>query len=367
MVAFVPTALRGGLCVSRPDCPDIAKGRTVRLLKPLTLPIMLLLPCLLVAGGCRPAVQAVRTANVSDDMAWPAGKPYTAEAIPFSAGFPLTVTDDVGVEMAFDKAPQRIISLAPSLTELLFALGLGDRIIGVTEWCKYPPEALKKPKVGGYINSSQEKIVSLAPDVIFCTRGTPQSFMQSLRGSGLKVFAVDQTNLHQVVSRMIAVGQLCGVRPQAQELAGQITGLQDTLRNKALALPEAKKPRVLFLVEISTRFVAGPGSYQDDILKDCGTVNIAQTGKPFAVLSEEVLVSSDPQFLIIPSDQLDKLTKEQMLAKLRKQPMWANLTAVRDGNLIVLPTDEISIPGPRLVQGIRQLARQLHPELFSDL
>jgi iron complex transport system substrate-binding protein len=339
----------------------------VRLPNPLTLPIVLLLPCLLLAGGCRPAVQAAAPAGVSDDMAWPAGKPYTAEAIPFSARFPLTVTDDVGVEMTFDKAPQRIISLAPSLTELLFALGLGDRLIGVTGWCKYPPEALRKPKVGGYINSSQEKIVSLAPDVIFCTRGTPQTFMQSLRGSGLKVFAVDQTSLQQVVSRMIAIGHICGVRTQAQALGMQISKLQNALREKTLTLPEAKKPRVLFLVEISTLFVAGPGSYQDDILKECGTINIAQTGKPFASLSEEVVVSSDPQVLIIPSDQLDKLTKEQMLEKLRKQPMWGSLTAVREGNLIVLPTDEISIPGPRLVQGIKQLARQLHPELFRDL
>ncbi|MHB8994184.1 MAG: ABC transporter substrate-binding protein [Armatimonadota bacterium] len=339
----------------------------MRFLNLLTLPIMLSLPCLLVLSGCRPAAQASAPVGVSDDTAWPASKPYTAEAIPFSAGFPLTVTDDVGVKMTFDKAPQRIISLAPSLTELLFALGLGDRIIGVTEWCKYPPEALKKPKVGGYINSSQEKIVSLAPDVIFCTRGTPQTFMQSLRGSGLKVFAVDQTDLHQVVTRMIVIGHICGVRPQAQELAGQISALRNTLREKTLAISEADKPRVLFLVEISTLFVAGPGSYQDDILKECGTINIAQTGKPFASLSEEVVVTSNPQVLIIPSDQLGKLTKEQMLEKLRKEPMWGSLTAVREGNLIVIPTAEISIPGPRLVQGIKALARQLHPELFKDL
>ena len=337
----------------------------MRSVKPLDFAILLCLPCLLALGGCR---SAAPPAGVRDDMTtWPAGKPYTAATIPFNAGFPLTVTDDVGATTIFDRPPQRLVSLAPSLTELLFALGLGDKIVGVTEYCKYPPEALKKTKVGGYINSSQEEIVSLAPDLVVATRGTPQTFMQSLRGSGIKVFAVDQTTLQQVVSRMIAIGHVCGRRQQAQELAGKITRLQISLREKTLGLPESKKPRVLFVVQFDPLFVAGPGSYEDDLLRECGTVNIAKTGKPFAPLSEEVVVSSDPQVLLMTSDQLGKLTREQMLAKLRAQAMWSSLTAVREGRLIVLPTDHISIPGPRLVLGIRELARQLHPELFKNL
>lgn len=341
----------------RPSVPTPTPASPSRWLVPLTL-----LAAIAWCGGCRPlAPSATPRAGAS-----PTG-PYTTETLPAGAGFPLTVTDDVGATMTFARPPQRLVSLAPSLTELLFALGLGNRVVGVTDYCKYPPEALKKPRVGGYINSSLEKIVSLAPDAIFCTRGTPQTFMQSLRGSGLKVFAVDQTTLQQVVNSMIAVGQVCGRRQQAAGLAGRLTGLQSRLRQKTQGLRADQKPRVLFVVQVDPLFAAGTGSYQDDLLQDCGAVNIARTDKPFAPLSGEVVISADPQVLIMTSDQLGKLSREQMLAKLRTNSTYAHTSAVRTGRLIVLPVDHISIPGPRLVLGMRQLARELRPELLGNL
>lgn len=330
-------------------------SRSLRLL-PLALLVTLVL-----LGGCRPT-----TTQPAPAAPGPAA-PYTAGNLPSSAGFPLTITDDVGATMTFERAPQRIVSLAPSLTELLFALGLGNRIIGVTNWCKYPPEALGKPKVGGYINSSLEQIVSLTPDVVFCTRGTPQTFMQSLRGSGIKTFAVDQTNLQQITTSITVIGQLCGVADKGREIAGSIATLASSVREKAKSLSASQRPRVLFVVQFDPLFVAGPGSYQDDILRDCGALNIAETDKPFAPLSEEIVISANPQVLIMTSDQLGKLSREQWLAKLRQTPTFGNTAAVRDGRLIVLPTAHISIPGPRLALGIRELARQLHRELFKSL
>lgn len=321
---------------------------------------------LLLVSGCHPGANPP-TGRLANETATPPGMVCTAAFIPASAGFPLTVTDDLGVKMTFDTAPQRIVSLAPSLTELLFALGIGDRVVGVTDYCQYPPEALKKPKVGGYINSSQEKIVSLAPDVVFATRGTPQTFMQSLRESGIRVFAVDQTSLEQVTSRMISIGHICGCRAQAETLAATISEPLQQAAKQVAALPSAQKPRVLFAVQLDLVFVAGTGSYQDDILKACGAINVAQTDKPFAPLSSEIVVTADPQVLVLTSDQLGKLTREQMLTQLKASATWGHVSAVREGRLIVLPTDHISIPGPRLASGIRELARQLHPELCKDL
>lgn len=340
----------------------------------LTLPVVLA-----VATGCRTApLSSARGADrpgqrVTEDTRPRPPRPrgqeaaYTAESIPASAGFPLTVTDDVGATTTFERAPQRIISLAPSLTELLFALGLGDRIVGVTDWCKYPPEALKKPKVGGYINSSLEQIVALAPDLVVATRGTPQTFMQSLRGSGIKVFAVDQTTLHQITTSMIVIGHLCGAADKGRQMAAGLDTLASSLREQTKSRSVSQKPRALFVIQFDPLFVAGPGSYQDDVLRDCGAVNIAKTGKPFAPLSEEVVVTANPQVLVMTSDQLGKLSREQFLAKLRQTPTFGHTSAVRDGRLIVLPVDHISIPGPRLALGLRELARQLHPELFKSL
>lgn len=348
---------------------------------PRRLLLLALLAVSTLAIGCRTAPSSSRGAGVppapdEESSRARAGKTpaprgdkttYTAETIPATAGFPLTVTDDVGATMTFDGPPQRIVSLAPSLTELLFALGLADRIVGVTNWCKYPPEALKKTKVGGYINSSLEQIVALAPDLVVATRGTPQTFMQSLRGSGIKVFAVDQTTLHQIETSMIVIGHLCGAADKGRQIAGSISSLADSVRDKTKALAAAQKPRALFVIQFEPIFVAGPGSYQDDILRDCGAANIARTGKPFAPLSDEIVVTADPQVLVMTSDQLGKLSREQMLAKLRQSATFGHTAAVRDSRLIVVPVDHISIPGPRLVLGIRELAQQLHPELFKSL
>lgn len=306
--------------------------------------------------GCRPA---------TNPPPQPAAGGATASDA--TTSYPLSVTDDLGVEVALPTEPERLVSLAPSLTEIVFALGLGDRVVGVTSFCTYPPEAESKPKVGGYVNPSEEKIVAMDPDLIFCTRGTPITFISGLRAAGLTVAAFHETSFDDVVRAIETIGVLCNVQPRAREVAGHLRQGLAELERQTGHLTVEERPRALFAVWLDPLFVAGPGSFQDTILEAAGAINVANVGKPYANLSAEAAVRYDPEVLIMSSQHSVKGTAEadSTLAKLRKDPAWKAVSAVKEGRVVVLDAGHVAVPGPRLVVGMREIAAALHPDLFG--
>jgi len=283
-----------------------------------------------------------------------------------TTAFPMTVTDAVGHTFTLSQPPQRIISLAPSLTEIIFALGLGDRLVGVTEFCKYPPEALQKEKIGGYVNASQEKIVSLRPDLVVATRGTPTGFMDGLRNAGLTVMAVDQTSYDEVCDSIERIGSVCGMHEHAEEISHELRGVQQEIEAKTQGLKPKQRPRALLVLSLEPLFVGGPGSFQSEMLAACGATEVSGLQKPFGALSEEAVVEADPQVVIFPSNDSGRIvTVAGQLERLRASAAWRNVSAVKQGRIIVVDVDHISVPGPRLALGFRELAKALHPELFT--
>ena len=284
-----------------------------------------------------------------------------------TASFPLTIKDDLGLEMTFAQAPQRIITLAPSLTEIAFALGLGDRIVGVTNYCKYPVEAQQKEKVGGYVDSSEEKIGSLAPDVIFATRGTPKAFMDGVRGAGLKVFALDQGSFEQIATSIETMGRVCGVEGAARKISGSLRGTRNAILAKTMVMPDAKRWRAMMIVSLDPLFVAGAGTFQDDMLRACGTENAAGKVAAFGNKSLEAVVQADPQVLNMSNDENgQKMTLEAQLKKLKASPAWRETAAVKQGRVYVVDAAHVSVPGPRLELGLKAMAHAIHPELFPN-
>jgi len=278
----------------------------------------------------------------------------------------MTVTDALGQEIALSRPPQRLISLAPSLTEIVCALGLGDRLVGVTEFCKYPPEALAKEKIGGYVNASQEKIVALRPDLVFATRGTPTGFMDGLRKFGLVVMAVDQTSYGEVIASLETMGRVCGAAAAGRKLADQLRRVRREIEAKTQGLRADQRPRALLVLSLQPLFVGGPGSFQSEMLVSCGATDVSGLQKPFGALSEEVVVAADPEVIIFPSNDNGQIvTVAGQLKRLRASAAWRNVSAVKNGRVIVVDVDHLSIPAPRLALGFRELAGQLHPELFA--
>jgi len=270
-----------------------------------------------------------------------------------------TRTDDAGRRVEVVENPQRIVSLAPSLTETLFALGLGERVVGVTDYCDYPAEARSKTRVGGIINPSVEAIVSLAPDLVLITReGNRRETMEALERLGVPVFAVNTNELADVFRTIRHLGELAGVPERGRRLAAD-------LERQSAAIAEAIRPyparRVLFLVWLQPVVSVGRNSFIEGLLQRSGAESIAEaSAQPWPHLSIEEILRSEPEFILIPRSSSFAPTRAQLL----RLPGWRELKAVRAGRIVYLPAT-VERPGPRLIEVQDVIARAIHPEAFK--
>ncbi len=293
--------------------------------------------------------------------------PPAAPSVATIGKYPLVVTDDLGTQVSFDSPPQRIISLAPNITEILFAIGLQDRVVGVTSFCDYPPEAAHKEQVGGYTNFSVEKIVSLDPDVVFAAHGSPMALIESLYNLGLKVFGLRPLSYDEVTDRIELIGRICDVQPAATTLATHMLEARDEIRVATQALPPQQRPLALCVVGLDPLWVAGPGTFIDDMLQVCGARNVAgDIGKKWSEISMEAVVAADPDILIITYTRNDEKSAADYLRDLQANETWRGVKAVQQGRIIIVDEDLVTLPGPRLAEGLRVMARSIHPKLFGD-
>ncbi len=285
--------------------------------------------------------------------------PTSALVTPATAAFPLTITDDTGRLVTIKAAPQRIVSLAPSNTEVVYALGQGPLVVGVTDYCDYPPEAKQKPKVGGYAKIDLEKVVGLSPDLVLATSIHVKSIVPELERRGLVVVVVEPKNVEDVLTKITLVGKLTGASKQATNLTMQLKNRVDAVT--AQVASAKSKPRVFYEID-KTLFTPGPGSFIDDMIAKAGGSNIAADAKSgYAQLTPEVVIARDPEIIFL-GDMFYGETPD----KVKERPGWANLTAVKSGRVIPLIDENLfSRPGPRVVDGLEWLARSIHPDLFK--
>jgi iron complex transport system substrate-binding protein len=285
--------------------------------------------------------------------------PVTCAATPTAAtSFPITVTDDAGREVTIEQRPERIISIAPSNTEILFALGLADRVVGVDSYSNYPPEATEKPQVGDYVDPDLETIVAAAPDLILATEAHVATVLPELETLGLPTVVVEPTTLDEVFAGIALVGQVSGESAAAQKLVCSLQARVDAVSG---AIAGAPTPRVFF--ELSPDlYTAGPGSFVDDILTRAGGQNIAaDAAEMWPQLSMEALVSADPEVILL-ADHEAGVTAEQVAAR----PGWQGVSAVESGRIVSLDADLVARPGPRVVDGLEAVAAALHPDRVTE-
>jgi iron complex transport system substrate-binding protein len=258
----------------------------------------------------------------------------------------------------------RIVSLAPSLTETLFAEGLGPKVVGVTRYCRYPPEARALPKIGGFLDPSLEFIVGLKPDLIM-TLAEQSDVRELLKKAGFEVMTFEHRHVNGILDSIDAIGKRCGQEAQARELAGR-------LRARIAAVQERVKdlPRVRTMVAIGgdtedgllrSVFIAGNDGYYDDLLRLAGGVNVDATGTvSVPSLSAEGVISADPQVIIqiMTSPSGIAFDTAKVLAAWKAVP---ELRAVREDKVFVLTEDYASLPGPRFADLLERFAAMLHP------
>jgi iron complex transport system substrate-binding protein len=269
------------------------------------------------------------------------------------------VTDETGRVVEVPQPVRRIVSLAPNLTETLFALGLGDRVVGNTDYCDYPSEAKRKEHVGGPMNPNLERIAVLHPDLILATRAiNRQTTVQSLEQLGIAVYATDPRTVEQVLSSTEQLGRLMGKAEQGRAL---VAGLRRRLAELAEQLSGSEPKSVFFVTWQEPLISVGRDTFLADALRHAGARTALDETQDWPNVSLEELVRMQPEYLIFSSDQPEQM--QRLITGLRNRPGWRQLEALRRGRVIVL-SEAINRPAPRLVDAIEQLARALHPERF---
>lgn len=270
--------------------------------------------------------------------------------------FPVTIIDSYDREVVIEKKPEKLISLSPSNTEILFAIGLEEQLVGVSTFCTYPEAALEKTKVGDFSNPNIELIIELEPEVVFVAAGVQKEMMAQLEKMGIAVVTLDARTIEQVMENINLVGKITGNIKEAQELVAQMKVQVAEVTKKLESVTE--KPVVFYEVWHEPLMTAGPGSFIDNLINMAGGKNTAfDAAQEFGQFSVEILIERDPDLYIV-SDH-GRPTKD-----VEGTPGYENLKAVKDGKIIVFEDDLITVPGPRLVEGLEKLAKILHPELF---
>jgi iron complex transport system substrate-binding protein len=264
----------------------------------------------------------------------------------------MTVTDATGRTVTLAKVPERIASVAPSNTEILYALGLGDRVVSVDEFSDYPPEAQAKATAGSYLKPNLEGLVAARPDVVLATASHGSSLVPALEERGIPTIMLEPKTLPEVFDSIEAVGRMTGRTAEATALAGRLRQRADTVSARY-----AGQPRPRTYLELSPQLhSAGPGTFLNDLLERAGGANVAASaGTSWPQLSQESLLLADPQVIIL-SYGPDGETPDQV----RARPSWGSLSAVRDGRVITIDPNLTSRPGPRIVDGLEAMAAALH-------
>jgi len=272
-------------------------------------------------------------------------------------GIALAVTQLLPAQEIGGKAPKRIVSLSPSNTEILFAVGAGQEVVGVTTNDDYPEAVSSIAKVGPFDDINIERVVALEPDLVFASNIQIARVVPALRRLGLRVLVVDPATVDGVLAAIDTVGSAVGRKKAASSLVTSLRSQLDSLAAKTAGLTH---PRVFW--ELSPDlWTAGPGSYVDDLIRLAGGVNIVGRAKaPWLQISSEAVVAADPQVVIL-SDAGYGASPESVA----RRPGWSSIAAVKSGRVIpVLNEDIVSRPGPRVVEALKWVAKVLHPGAF---
>ena len=281
--------------------------------------------------------------------------------MPFMSNLaPRTFVDDMGRKLFLAKHPKRIISLAPSITEMLFAIGLNEEIVGVTEFCDYPPPALEKPRVG-YAQPNLESIVALQPDLVLA----PKSFMRvdllkKLEQLKIPTFIFDPHTVEEIMSHIQLLGRLVGRLQEANEQSAELRKQIFTLSQQLEGLP---RPSMLYVLNSEPLITVGPGSFIHRLIELAGGRNAAeQANVPYPRLTMEEVLRQNPDILVFPVGRFEGIPQ----AEQDRWKRWDTLAAVKHKRLFQIKSDLLNRPGPRIVDGLNQLVKILHPEIFQE-
>ncbi|MBX3122680.1 MAG: ABC transporter substrate-binding protein [Nitrospira sp.] len=281
--------------------------------------------------------------------------------MPFMANItPRTFIDDAGRKLYVAKAPTRVVSLAPSITEMLFALGLDEQVVGVTDFCNFPEAAAAKPKVG-YSNPNLESLIALRPELIVAPlefhRANVLAKLEELK---IPVLLLEAASLEQVFAHIHTLGRIFDRSTAAHAMTAEMRQQMAEISRRTEGL---SRTRVLYVINSQPLITVGPGSYIHQMIGLAGGTNIAAAAATaYPRLTMETVLKEDPEILIFPRGSVETVPRSEQEAWRR----WTTLTAVQQNRLREVSADALNRPGPRVMQGLEALARVIHPEAFDS-
>jgi iron complex transport system substrate-binding protein len=275
----------------------------------------------------------------------------------------MELTDDSGNPIMPAPAAERIISLAPANTEIVYALGLEDRLVGVTDFCNYPPAAKNKAKVGGFSTVDIEKTVALKPDLVLASEIHNKSVTPQLLKMGFRVVTLYPKTVKGVINDITLTGSLAGAENAAATLTASLQKRVDAVSVVTAGLAPGQRPRTLLMIWNDPLMVAGSSTLIDDIIRLAGGANIASAIDGFGSMNLESVVSADPQVIIVPTS-MDNVA-DPLWDFVTTDPRMSNTSAVKNGRVYKIDGDLIYRHSPRCISALEQTASFLHPELFS--
>ena len=272
--------------------------------------------------------------------------------------FAYQVTDEIGRSINISANPQRIVSLAPGITEILYALGLADKIVGVTSFCNWPPSALQKQRIGGFINPSIEQIVSLKPDLIIATAdGNRPDTVRQLERIGLTVYVTNPSNTNGILRSISHLGEVTARKNVAATLVRQ---LQKRLSNIEAQIRHKSKPRVFFQIGLEPLITVGGKTLINEVIERAGGINMAISDTArYPRYSPEGIIAGSPDIILFAPMANDK----EFIAVKKFWRQFEEVPAVKNNRLYPIDTDLISRASPRIVDAIETMALIFHPEI----
>jgi iron complex transport system substrate-binding protein len=301
---------------------------------------------LVLSVGCTPKTE-------SDE------KPKSAnnENIESTANYPMDIKDQFGNKITIEKKPEKIVSLAPSNTEILFSLGLGDKIVGVSSFCDYPEEAKTKEDIGSFQEINLERIIELEPDLVIQYGPGDKESNGRLKEAGINILSYEPETIDEVIELINTIGEITDTSSEARKITKDMIDKKNSIVEK---VKDAKKVKVFYEIWNDPLMAAGPGSFMDELMTLAGGDNIAKDAKgEYPQFDVEQLIERDPEVYLSAKEE------EKTIESIKSRPGYENISAVKNDRIYLLEPNIVSRPGPRIIEGLEIVAKAIHPELFK--
>jgi iron complex transport system substrate-binding protein len=280
--------------------------------------------------------------------------------------FPMTVTDDLGRTVVINKLPERIVSLAPSNTEIIYALGLEDKLVGTTDYDDYPEAAKSKPRVANYTTPDLEKVVAVQPDLIIAEAIHEKTALPAIEHLGLTVIVTSAHSMDTILYDIKMIGDINGKSRAADELVASLNARIQAVTSKTDTLTPEQRPRVLYVIWHDPIWTMGGNTFTDDLIRMAGGVNIFSTDfTESRVVSLESILEKDPQVILVSGMATGG---DLIYNSIMKDSRLSCVSAMRNNRVYKISDANLTErPGPRVVDGLEEVAKLLHPEIFGTV